>query len=147
VARTIVISKSTFRIESDRVAIVRKDAFIVALGPVSDATIVVGKGKFWIEPDRLAIVRKGAFIVDLCLVSDASIVVADGPVLSSDLAVLDKVRASGNGFLPDCLSAYRRVIGYSLRHQNSRGKSERWDDGNISSLNERMPSVPMQMEL
>src|SRR5215472_12090021 len=75
---TVLVGSDKFRIDPDRLIVVRDGAVEVVLGAPSVAAVVVGDGVFRIEPDRLGIVRDGAVVVALGAPRVAAIEVGKG---------------------------------------------------------------------
>jgi hypothetical protein len=63
-----------FRIEPDRLVVIRNSVVVVARGMVRHAAVVEGLGEFRIDPDRLAVIREGAFEVAFGTVRGAAVV-------------------------------------------------------------------------
>lgn len=74
----VQIGSRIFRIEPDRLAVVRDSAVEVVLGQVEEAAVVEGQGVFGIKPRRLGVIRDRAIEVALFLVRVTAAVEGDG---------------------------------------------------------------------
>src|SRR5262249_50503095 len=68
----VVEGAAIFRIEPDRLGVVRDSTVDLALVAPKVASVVEGAGKFWIEPDRLGVVGDGAVEFALGAPGDAA---------------------------------------------------------------------------
>jgi hypothetical protein len=106
-----VEGQGEFRIEPDRLGVIRDGAVKLALLAVRDAAIAVGVGEIRIESDRLIEVRSGPVEVALVSICGAPVHVFDGEGIASQAAGFDRTRAGCDPFVAGSGQASIHIAG------------------------------------